>query len=116
MLTSNRISLFLIGCIGARILLTYIVKIHNTKYKNILAAILFIQALGLSIIYIKKYRKTGLEVFGNKIWWNFARPFHALMYYLTSYLVYVKNKNAYIVIGLDTLVGVILYLTHYKLI
>ena len=110
----KRLLLFLIGCMGARFGLVYLIKIHNSKYKNILASLLVIPAIGFFYIYHNGLRLTGGEVFGDKIWWNSLRPFHGIMYILAAGLVYYKNKKAYIAILIDTIVGLGAF-THYHL-
>ena len=83
----KRMGLYLVGCMGARSTLTYIVKNHPDKYKNILTAMLLIPAIGFAYIYLNGLRKTGGEVFGDKIWWNNLRPVHSILYLITAILV-----------------------------
>ena len=78
---------------GSRIGLTYMVKQNNPLYKQILLCELVIAASGFSYIYMNGLRKTGGEVFGDKIWWNNLRPFHAVMYFSTAALLYINNKH-----------------------
>lgn len=106
----KRLVLFLIGCMGARSGLTYIIKHHTIQYKLFLVVLLMIPAIGFSYIYLNDLRKTGGEVFGGKIWWNNLRPFHAIMYFTSAVMVYIQNKKAYYVVGLDTLVGLISFI------
>jgi len=110
----KRIILFLLGCIGTRAGLTYFVKNNYEKYREILVFLLLIPAIGFTYIYANDLRKTGREVFGDKIWWNNLRPFHALMYFSSAVLVYNKNKKAYLPLALDTSVGLISF-TYYHL-
>lgn len=101
----RRIILYLIGCIGTRSTLTYIVKIHPEQYKNILAALLLIPAIGFAYIHINGLRKTGGEVFGADIWWDDLRPIHSFLYLLTAILVFLKNNKAHYILALDTIIG-----------
>ena len=109
----KRILLFLIFCIGTRSLLTYSVFVHNKKYKDVLRNILLIPAIGFAFIHANDLRKTGGEVFGDKIWWNDLRPFHSLMYFLTAYLVEIENPRAYYPIALDTITGLRFFLRYH---
>ena len=102
---TKRIILFLTGCMGSRIGLPYMVKQNTPQYKQILLCVLVIAASGFSYIYMNDLRKTGGEVFGDKIWWNNLRPFHAIMYFSTAALLYINNKYAYYPIAFDTIVG-----------
>ena len=108
-----RILLFLFGCIGARIMLAYIVQLYGIQYKNELTALLLIPACGFTYIYMNGLRKTGIEVFKGKIWWNALRPFHAFMYFLAAYFVFTTNNSAYKVILADTLVGFIAFVCYH---
>ena len=100
-----RILLFLFACIGSRVALAYIIKLYGVQYKTLLTVLLMIPAIGFTYIYMNGLRKTGIEVFGNKIWWNALRPFHAFMYFWAAFLVFTKNTNAYKVILADTFAG-----------
>lgn len=109
----KRIILYLIGCMGARTTLTYIVKNHPDKYKNILTAMLLIPAFGFAYIYLNDLRKTGGEVFGDKIWWNNLRPLHSILYFITALLVFLKQKNAFYFLAIDTLIGLVAFALYH---
>ena len=109
----QRLVLFLIGCIGTRLLITYVVKVHPPKYRIILAILLALPALGFTYIYAFGLRKTGLEVGGDRIWWDKLRPFHACMYFLASYLVLTRNSKAYWALVIDTLIGLISFASYH---
>jgi hypothetical protein len=98
---------------GARTGLTYIVKHHAHAHKNALASLLLIPAFGFAYIYMNDLRKTGAEVFGDRIWWNDLRPFHALMYFVTAALVHTRTNKSHYPIALDTLVGLLSFTYHH---
>ena len=75
-----RIFLFIFGCITSRIGLVLLSANINKEYLPYFGFLTLIPALGFSVIYFFKLRKTGLEVFGDKIWWNSLRPIHSLLY------------------------------------
>lgn len=110
----KRMALFLIGCMGTRMALTYLIHSHSKQYQNWLVMILLAPAIGFSYIYMNGLRLTGAEVFGDRIWWNSLRPFHALMYGSAAYLISKANKQAYVPIAIDTLVGLVAF-SHYHL-
>ena len=91
----------------------YFIKNNNWKYPEILAGLLTIPAIGFIYIYMNGLRKTGGEVFGGKIWWNTLRPVHATLYLLTAILVYRKNKNAYLLIIADTIIGLMAFTIYH---
>ena len=71
-------------------------------------------AIGFTYIYLTGSRKTGGEVFGGKIWWNNLRPLHAFLYFLFAYNAINGNKNAWIFLLIDVIVGLISFVSfHY---
>jgi hypothetical protein len=106
--------LFLIGCIGTRLSIVYIAK-TQPKYLMTMGYIALLPALGFILIYLFDLRKTGSEVFGEKIWWNDLRPLHGIIWFIFAYLAIKKNsKDAWKVLLLDTLIGVVAFLNHRK--
>ena len=103
----KRFLLFLIGCIGSRILLVLITKYSPIQYLPILGYIALVPTIGFVYIYLTGSRKTGAEVFNTKIWWNNLRPIHGLLYFLFSYNAIIGNKNAWIYLLIDVILGLI---------
>jgi hypothetical protein len=107
---NNRVALFLVGCIGSRLLLTYLAK--TSEYKKIIAYLCIIIAIVFLYIYLTKSRTTGPEVFGEKIWWNSLRPVHAFMYLMFGILA-LKNKSyAWKFLFVDTMIGLSAYILY----
>ena len=109
----KRFVLFLVGCIGTRLLLVYIAKNANIKFLKYMGYLLLLPAFGFIYIYLTGIRQTGAEVFGDKIWWNNLRPIHALFYLLFSYNAINGNKNAWIYLFIDVLFGLTSFLTYH---
>ena len=66
-------------------------------------------------IFLTGSRETGAEVFGEKIWWNNLRPLHSLLYFLFAYNAIIGNRNAWIYLLIDVVIGLISFLIfHYK--
>ena len=112
----NRIILFLVGCIGLRTVFTLLAKYINTEYLPYLGYIALLPVLGWAYIYFIHPRDTGPEVFGGKIWWNELRPIHAMLYGLFAIYAIQKKSFAYLPLAVDTLFGLISFLTYHKLI
>ncbi len=108
----ERYLLFLIGCMGSRYMLTFIAK-NNTELLPLLAKITLIPAIGFIIIYLFGLRKVGFEVSGEQIWWNNLRPVHGVLWLLFSYLAMNKNKNAWIILFIDTTFGLLMWANHH---
>lgn len=109
----KRFLLFLIGCIGTRSLLVYIAKNASIEILKYMGYLLLIPAFGFIYIYLTGSRKTGPEVFGDKIWWNNLRPIHGLLYLLFSYNAINGNMNSWIYLFIDVLFGLISFFMHH---
>jgi|LauGreDrversion4_2_1035121.scaffolds.fasta_scaffold922911_1 hypothetical protein len=109
----QRIAMFLIGCVGARLGLAYAALIVPTK---ILSFIFGIIGTGFAVIWIMDWRKTGMETGGLPIWWNHLRPLHALAYLTSAVLLWFKyRRDTSLIIFFDLIVGLISFLFYHKL-
>ena len=111
----KRLLLFLIGCMGTRLLLVYLAKTLNPTYVKYLGYISIL--IGCSFIYVffSGTRTTGPEVFGDKIWWNNLRPVHGFLYLLFAYNAIIGNNNAWKFLLVDIIIGFTSFIIfHYK--
>jgi hypothetical protein len=112
---SKRLYLFLFGCIGSRVGLSLLAR-HLGKVSpdllQIMGIIFLVPAVVMSVLWLTDSRKTGPEVFGGKIWWNFARPLHAIMLFSFAYLAIVRNPCSWQFLLVDTLLGLYLFTNH----
>ena len=109
----KRMLLFLVGCIGVRSLFVVIAKYINTTYLKYLGYLALLPAIGFIYIYLTGSRKTGGETFGEKIWWNNLRPVHAILYFLFAYNAIRGNKQAWLYLFVDVLIGLISFSIHH---
>ena len=110
----KRFLLFLIGCIGMRTLFVFIAKNTSVSYLPYLGYLALLPAVGFIYIYLTGSRKTGQEVFGEKIWWNDLRPLHSLLYFLFAYNAIQRNKNSWVYLLIDVIIGIFSFLIfHY---
>ena len=109
----KRFLLFLVGCIGTRTAFAFIAKTISLDYLPILGYIAILPMLGFLYIFATGSRKTGIEVGGGKIWWNFLRPVHALMYFLFAYNAISGNRNAWYYLAADVIIGLVAFLVHH---
>ena len=109
----KRFLLFLIGCIGTRVLFVIISKYIPNNYLPYLGYIALLPMIGFIYIWITNSRKTGPEVMGDKIWWNDLRPVHALLYGLFAYHAINRNENAWIYLLIDVIIGLVSFLSHH---
>ena len=109
----KRMLLFLVGCIGTRLLFVYIAKNSSVQVLKYLGYVALLPAIGFMYIFLTGSRKTGSEVFGEKIWWNNLRPLHSLLYFIFSYNAIIGNKNAWIYLMVDVVLGLFAFLIHH---
>ena len=109
----QRIILFLGGCITVRLAFVVVAKYVNPNYLPYLGILALIPAIGFISIYLGDYRKTGREVFGNKIWWNDLRPIHASLYILFALLALKKNKYSWVPLLVDVTFGLLVFINHH---
>ena len=100
---------------GTRFFFVYLAKVIDLKYLPYLGYLALLPAIGFAYIYLSKARETGLEVFGGKIWWNDLRPLHATFYGLFAYNAIQKNPKSWMILLVDTLVGLVSFLVHHYL-
>jgi len=109
----KRFLLFLIGCIGTRSLFVYVAKNASETYLMYMGYLALLPAIGFLYIYFTGARKTGAEVFGEKIWWNDLRPIHSLLYFIFAYNAINGNRMAWIYLLIDVIIGLLSFLIHH---
>ena len=110
----KRFLLFLVGCIGTRVLIAYTAMTIPVKYLPIMGYFSLVPSFGFMHIYLTNTRKKGGEVFGENIWWNHLRPFHSIMYFLFAFYAIQKKRESWKFLGFDVLVGFIAFI-HYHI-
>ena len=108
-----RFFLFLFGCIGSRLALTAVSAFAKGWLLTLLGVLALIPVIGWTYIIFIGKRDTGLEVLGDKIWWKNLRPIHLILWLFFSYLAITGNKNAWIVLLIDTLFGLSSFLIYH---
>jgi hypothetical protein len=109
----KRILLFLIGCIGVRSLFVLLAKTLDPKYLPIMGVIALLPAIGFSYLFITGGRKTGREVFGEKIWWNVLRPLHAVLYFAFAIAAIAKASWSWVILLVDVIIGLLAFLFYH---
>jgi hypothetical protein len=107
--------LFLFACIGVRTLFVIIAKYINIKYLKYLGYLALLPAIGFMYLHVTGIRNTGLGAFGEKIWWTNLRPIHSILYFLFAYNAIMGNRNAWIILLVDVLLGLISFLIYHSL-
>lgn len=111
--------LFYLLCIPMRLLLVYIAYIlldsspsSSSFLRYAMIAILTVIGIGFWTIYLKGWRKTGVETGGKLIWWNNLRPIHGSLYLLCALLAISGVKNAWVILLIDVLFGFFASVVH----
>ena len=97
---------FLIGCIGARLLLVILAKNASILWLKWMGFIALIPAAMFLYLFLSGARK-GNGVFGEKIWWNYLRPVHTLLYSMFAFFAIHGKRNAWIFLLIDLCIGVV---------
>ncbi len=103
--SDKRLWLFLVGCIGTRSLFAYWAKIASPEVLKGLGYLALLPAFGFFWIWATGARKTGPEVFGDKIWWNHLRPIHGTLYGLFAFYAIQKSPFAWWILFIDVIFG-----------
>lgn len=109
----KRLLLFFIGCIGFRSLLVYIAAVASPEILRIMSFFAAAVSIGFFAIYANGWRKTGPEVFGDKIWWNDLRPVHGFLYALFAYHAFQGHRDSYVYLLADVAVGFVVAVNHH---
>ena len=109
----KRFLLFLFGCISLRLSFVLLAKHIDEKYLPYLGTLALFPAIGFFYIYINNLRKTGGEVFGDKIWWNSLRPIHGALYLIFALYSFTNKKDAWIPLLIDVSLGLTSFLSYH---
>ena len=82
--------------------LTYL--LYDSNYRIIFVIFYLLASIGTLYLYFTKIRKDG--AFNQKIWWDFIRPIHGILFFVIASLLYIKYKYTYIIVIIDTLIGI----------
>ena len=108
----ERYVLFLLGCIGSRVLLAYTAKTIDKDYLPYMGYVCLLPAIGMMYIYVTGSRDYGIEA-GGKIWWNNLRPIHSMLYFLFAYNAIMQYDIAWMFLAVDVLIGLSAFIVYH---
>jgi hypothetical protein len=111
----KRFILFLVGCIGMRLFFVYAARNASSYLLPYLGYIAFLIAISFFYLFFTNSRTTGIEVFGDKIWWNNLRPIHGILYVLFAYSAINGNKDSWIYLLADVIIGLTNFILFHAL-
>ena len=109
-----RFFVFLFFGIGSRLSFTILSAVASGWFIRVLGMIAIFPVLGWFYIIFVGKRDTGLEVFGEQIWWKNVRPLHMFLWAFFAYLAITGNRRAWIVLLIDTFIGLSAFLLHHQ--
>jgi hypothetical protein len=107
----KRVLTFFFICIIARLLLVIVAYKTPKKYLPFLGYMAIVPAFGFLYNYLFSHRTKGFA--GGKIWWNYLRPVHSVLYATFAYYAIQKNTNSFKLLLLDLIIGKAGALFHY---
>ena len=110
--STQRMLMFLFGCLVVRCAFVILAARVNTKHLKYLGYLAILPAVGFMYIFLTGSRTTGVETFGEKIWWNNLRPVHSVLYILFAYQAINGHKSAWIFLALDVFIGFTSWMIH----
>jgi hypothetical protein len=115
MISTGRMLLFLLGCIGTRLLFVYLSYIASPEILKVYGYLAFLPAVSFSLIYLFGLRRTGGEVFGEPIWWDNLRPVHALLYGLYGASSIGGWSGSWTLLLADVIIGLVSWI-YYRMV
>ena len=93
------------------LLFVYIAKNIPINYLPLTATITLIIGLGfLFVFFAGKDRGATLD---QVAWWHYLRPIHGLLYITYSYYAYKKNSDAYKILLIDVILGLLSFFIYH---
>lgn len=106
----ERFIIFVTMCFTARLLIAYVAKNLKKSHNKYAIVVAIMIASGFLYNYIIKKSKGG---FGQKVWWNNYRLIHSIMFYLFAYMTYFNESNAYKILVIDAIMGLLFSIHHH---
>ena len=110
-----RFFVFIIFCFGSRLTFTLISAIAATWLLRVMGVIALFPVLGWFYFIFIGTRDRGIELFNELIWWKDLRPLHMLLWGFFAYLAITGNHKAWIVLLIDSFIGLSAFLIHHQL-
>lgn len=116
MTPQQRLLLFLIGCIGTRLMFVHLARTVSPPTLQKMGWVALIPAMGFIYLYMTDSRQTGVEA-GGRIWWNSLRPVHGCLYLLFALLAIKQDMDsAWIPLMIDVSIGLLAWMKNKNII
>ena len=111
---NQRWLLFLFGCILLRLSFVFLARFGGDNLLKWMGYIALLPAIGFLYLWIFNKRAFGAEA-GGEIWWKNFRIIHSILYFLFAYLAITKNRQAWKLLAIDVVFGLMLFFIHHGL-
>ena len=111
----KRFLLFLLVCIPLRFIITVLAAYIPLKYLPFIGVFFIIFGIGFLYLNFFNKRLTGVETGGDVIWWHDLRPVHGFLSLLFGILAVSKVREAWIVLLIDTIFGLLAFLAYHTI-
>ena len=108
-MNNNQRNYIFIGCLFLRACIAYGAKVTPKKHLPMLAVIALIPTIGFAYNYFSNSPKVG--GFGGLAWWAPMRIVHATMFLLFTIGAANRNQNAWALLAVDVVIGVISHIS-----
>lgn len=108
----NQTWLFLLGCFGTRLLFALCATRLEGEMLQLAGYLACLPVLGWLYIMLVQRRDTGPEVFGEPIWWQRVRVYHALMWACFAYMAIRGSRIAFVPLLIDAAFGLSAFICH----
>lgn len=108
MILDKRVVLFLVGCIGTRLLMAYIPQTLPKNYLPFMGIAIAIMGLGFLYLWLTNSRLNAQEA-GGKTWWADLRLVHAALYIASATYLFKGKRSASIPLMIDVIAGILFY-------
>lgn len=108
---NQKYALFLLLCIPTRFGIAYLSYFYSDPKNRSVVSHLFVATIGVTVLMWMALflglvsRGSGFEAPDNRIWWNYLRPVHALLYVLYLLHYVTKRSNGWIFMAIDPVIG-----------
>ena len=109
---SRNFLLFLLACLPARLGAAYGAAYVAYRFPAWLPWMGLLAAIVACNWLFGSFSHTGF--FGGKVWWASMRPVHAYIYLVFAAMAFAKVPQAYMVLVVDALVGLVAGVAHYQ--
>ena len=107
-------TLFLLGCVPARLGVAYLVRRYGAEHTDLVAGLLALVGVGLLSLFVTRSRMHAIEG-GGVTWWHHLRPVHGLLYLASAAAVMTGHvSGAVSLLLVDVAIGLAAHVLYHR--